>query len=329
MHAAVVAAVDALLLLSMGCASDALCSPTVFYRNCWIRRFPGLLVDLEESQKLGAQFLKYYTENTGQKCSRSCCLRKDVSCNLAVFYYDPVHDSANCLHIHCPALESCVLAPAAGAVLYNITDGLDPDLLVFEQSPPTYLNTRSSSNKWDKVRILKAMNLGKPPTNVISRMLPSIETPPSTTYHSIINTNDTRSSKEPPTDSWARFISLKDSFPSEVNMVSASADAITSLDNKTISPLFVPTDTKLPHMPISSRLNSSQQSLNKTKGHNGRNRTSEGDDATLEGAPGDGILWLVPVALCLSVVFLGCCAVILMWGCCRKQQGQYKPGQRR
>ncbi|XP_004693180.2 PREDICTED: MANSC domain-containing protein 4 [Condylura cristata] len=327
MHSTV--AVGVLLFLSMGCATDALCSPTIFYRNCWIRRFPGLLVDLEESQKLGAQFLKYYTENTGQKCSRSCCLRKEVSCNLAVFYYDPIHDSANCLHIHCPALESCVLAPATGAVLYNITDGLDPDLLVFEQSSPTYLNTRSSSNKWDRVRILKAVNSGKQPNNIISTMLPSIETLPSTTYHLITTTDDTRSSKEMPTDSWARFISFKDSIPTEVNVVSPSTDAINNAGNKTISPLFVPTDRKLSHMPAPTRLNSSQQLPNKTKWHNGRNWTSEGDDATPGGTPGDWILWLVPVALCSAVMFLGCCAAILTWGCCQKQRGQYKPGQRK
>ncbi|KAI5158733.1 Mansc Domain-Containing Protein 4 [Manis pentadactyla] len=334
MHVALVAA-DVTLLLSLGWTSDCLCSPTVFYRDCWIRRFPGLLIDLEESQKLGAQFLKYYAESTGRKCSRSCCLRKDVACNLAVFYHDPAHDNVNCLHVHCPTLESCMLEPGTGAILYNITDGIDPDLLVFGQSPPTYLNTRSSNTR-DRLRILKATNADKQQTTMVNQVLPSGVAPSSTTHHDwLVNTNNTKyseestaESKEFTTDSWARFISLNESIATKVSEMSLSNDFTSSPDNKTISPFFVPTDTKLFHMPIPSQLNSSKQLLNKTKGYNMRNHTPENEDVTPDGAFVTSNTWLVLVALCTSVICLCCCIAILVYACCQKQQSQYKPGQR-
>ncbi|KAM6154006.1 LOW QUALITY PROTEIN: MANSC domain-containing protein 4 [Erethizon dorsatum] len=323
---AAAAAAAALLLLGMCWACAPLCSPAAFYRDCWIRRFPGLLVDLEESQRLGAQFLRYYSESTGQKCSRRCCLSRDVSCNLAVFFHDPIHDNVNCLHVHCPTLQSCILEPGTSAILYNITDGIDPDLLVFRQSPPTYLNTRSSSDRWDRLRILKAMNLHNiQRATKINRVLPSVEAPSSTTPQDlIVNRNNTSSLKELTTDLGASFISLNDSITTKANMVSPSANFINSPFNKTISPFFVPIDTKLPHMRVPLQLNSSKQLLNKTKEYNSRNHTCENDNESSDGASVTSKIWLASVALFTSVIFLCCCVL-----CGPKQQGQYKLGQRK
>lgn len=66
-----------LTVLSLLCRTEARCSPTSYYKNCWIRRFPGIFIDVEESQRRGAQLLKHYQEESALKCSRTCCLTRN------------------------------------------------------------------------------------------------------------------------------------------------------------------------------------------------------------------------------------------------------------
>lgn len=144
-----------LTVLGLLCRTEARCSPTSYYKNCWIRRFPGIFIDVEESERRGAQLLKHYQEESALKCSRTCCLTRNcelfcwvffyitiqnnhkqqikstfainftfslaVSCSLAIFHYDTSQDNVNCFHLHCPTLESCVLSHRVNVVLYNIT----------------------------------------------------------------------------------------------------------------------------------------------------------------------------------------------------------------
>lgn len=169
------------------------------------------------------------------------------------------------------------------------------------------------------------MNLDKQ-TTMINGVLPSTEAPSSTTHQDlVVNTNSTSYSKELTTDFWARFTSRNDSITAKINMVSPNTDFISNPDNKTISPFFVPIDTKLSHMPIPPLLNSSKQFLNKTKGYNSRNHTSANEDEVSVTSKA----WPVSVALCTSVIFLGYCIVILASGCCGKQQGHCKLRQRK
>ncbi|XP_042608896.1 mucin-5AC-like [Cyprinus carpio] len=120
-----------LWILGLICSSDSSCSPTSYYKSCWIRRYPGLYVDIEESQRRGAHILKLYHEESAVKCSRACCLTRNFSCNLAVFHFNTTQDSVNCFHLQCPNLESCIPRHRGNVILYNVTKGVDPDLLVF------------------------------------------------------------------------------------------------------------------------------------------------------------------------------------------------------
>uniref|UniRef100_A0A672TXK4 MANSC domain containing 4 n=1 Tax=Strigops habroptila TaxID=2489341 RepID=A0A672TXK4_STRHB len=305
-----VAVAEVLLVLGLAVESDSLCSPTTFYKNCWIRRFPGLLIDLQESQKRGAQVLKIYEEVSPQQCSRTCCLLRNVSCNLAIFYHGAINENMNCLHISCPALESCILKAKINVILYNITTGIDPDLLIFEKLTSKQPKTHSSPSKYERQNSTKTTEWeGCQHHNATSSSL-LLQTASSTASHGLTANTYTSSTSLTRTST------------------SVSTKSITSSDKKPVySTLISKSAEVLSHVATPPRLNSSKQHLNETKGYSGRNYTSDNEAPAWEAAALG--VWLIPVILCSSLIFLCCCTVAFTAGRCSNRRGQYKPIRRR
>ncbi|XP_069084278.1 MANSC domain-containing protein 4 isoform X2 [Pleurodeles waltl] len=280
-------AVAALLgALSLAWRSDCLCSPTAFYHNCWIRRFPGLLLDLQESQRRGARVLRRYWESTAQQCGRTCCLlRNGVDPDLLVFERMSFKDlnprssfpkwerqnsskTAEC--------EKCQHAQLTSMTLSLQTSPLSPtgetDRSLNHDGSGTVQKMRLTTDSWQP---------SVPHSHVIEQTLVSSEGTKWTT--------------------------------SSVNPVPFST--LTSSDNKSLS-----------QMPNLAHLNSSKQHLNETKGYSGRNQSTDsehgGHKPVWIGASGK---WLLPVVLCCSITFVCCCGLLLAVGHRRKRTGHYRP----
>ncbi|KAM9578310.1 MANSC domain-containing protein 4 [Guaruba guarouba] len=324
-----VAIAEVLLVLGLAVESDSLCSPTTFYKNCWIRRFPGLLIDLQESQKRGAQVLKIYEEVSPQQCSRTCCLLRNVSCNLAVFYHGALHKNTNCLHISCPALESCILKAKINVILYNITTGIDPDLLIFEKLTSKELHF--SPSKYERQNTTKTTEWERCQHHNATSSSQLLQTPSSTTSHGFIANTYTFSTSLTVQNTEVTTYSSAETFPPDDHFAkrtstSVSTMSITSSDKPVHSTLISRSAEVLSYMPP-SRLNSSKQHLNETKGYSGRNYTSDNEAPAWEAAALG--VWLVPIILCSSLIFLCCCTVAFTARCCSNRRGQYKPIRRR
>ncbi|NXX05107.1 MANS4 protein, partial [Larus smithsonianus] len=257
-----------------------------------------------------------------------------VSCNLAVFYHGPINENMNCLHMSCPALESCILKARINVILYNITTGIDPDLLIFEKLTSKEPNTHSSPNKYERQSSTKATEWQRCQHHNTTSSSLLLQAPPSTTSHSLTANPYTSSTnlmvKKTETTTYSReeTFPLDDQFPKRTSTASVSTESITSSDKKTVpSTLLSKSDEEASHMPTPPRLNSSKQHLNETKGYSGRNYTSDNEAPAWEAAALG--VWLIPVVLCASLIFLCCCTVAFTAGRCRNRTGQYKPIRRR
>ncbi|NWS25682.1 MANS4 protein, partial [Polioptila caerulea] len=314
-----------LLLLALAGESQCLCSPTAFYRNCWIRRFPGLLVDLRESQRRGAQLLKGYAEISPQQCSRTCCLLRNVSCNLAVFYHGAIHENRNCLHMSCPALESCILKAGVDVILYNITTGIDPDLLIFEKLKSQEPNSYSSVSKSERQHSTKTPEWGRcQHHNSTTSGSPLLRAPAAATSQGLpANTH---------TPTWSLTVqrtegtaySRAEASPADIAFAKRTSSRSETSSDKTAHSALSPKPAEvLSHVPTPPRLNSSKQHLNETKGYSGRNSSSDNEAAAWEAAALG--VWLIPVVLCCSLLCLCCCTVALTAGRCSYRRGHYQP----
>ncbi|NXM71966.1 MANS4 protein, partial [Serilophus lunatus] len=325
--ALLVAVAEVLLFLGLAVESNSLCSPTAFYKNCWIRRFPGLLVDLQESHKRGAQLLKVYAEVSAQQCSRTCCLLRNVSCNLAVFYHGAIHETMNCLHMSCPALESCILKAGINVILYNITTGIDPDLLIFEKTTSKEPNIHSFPSKYGRQNSTRTTEWERCQHHNATSSPLLLQAPASTTSHGLTANTYTSSIKTPQKVKKPQVTtsSKLETFPTHDH--SAKRTSTSSGKKTEHSPLISKSAEGLSHMPTPPRLNSSKHHFNETKGYSGKNSTSDNEAPAWEAAALG--VWLIPVVLCSSLLCLCCCTVALTTGRCSNRRGQYKPIRRR
>uniref|UniRef100_A0A8C6Y0S5 MANSC domain containing 4 n=1 Tax=Naja naja TaxID=35670 RepID=A0A8C6Y0S5_NAJNA len=317
-----------------GKKSEGLCSPTTFYKNCWIRRFPGLSVDLQHSQKQGAHILNIYAASTAGQCSRACCVLKDVSCNLAVFYYKTnIHD-VNCIHMYCPVLESCIVKPTSSVILYNITPGVDPDLLVFKKLSFKDINTRSSFNKWGRHGGARVADLVTDQDDLSSPRFLFLEASSPTTAPKPDIDRTSRSSavdaalKNSPVTLMVAASAMDHSMKAAEILPGRNTSTTTSDEDKA-SPVSVPAPIRMASLSPSGVLPNNSKPLNETKVYSGRNNSSddEGQRPTQETA-GRGA-WFPLIVLCSLLAFTCCCcccSIFLATGW--KRRGRYKPRQK-
>ncbi|NWQ63595.1 MANS4 protein, partial [Neopipo cinnamomea] len=321
---------ELLVVLGLALESGSLCSPTAFYKNCWIRRFPGLRLDLRESQRRGARMVKVYAEVSPQQCSRTCCLLGNVSCNLAVFYHEAIHKNMNCLHMSCPALESCILKAGINVILYNITTGADPDLLIFEKLTSKGPNIHSSPSEHERRNSTRTTEGERCQHHSATPGSPLLQAAASTTSHGSTANTDTSSTSlklqknQATTYSRAETFPTGDHFARRASPTSASTGRTAGSDERSERSAWTSRSTSgASHVPTPPRLNGSKQHWNETKGYGGRNSTAENEGNAWE-ASALGV-WLIPVVLCSSLLCLCCCTVALTAGRCGNTRGHYRP----
>ncbi|KAM6960685.1 MANSC domain-containing protein 4 [Aplochiton taeniatus] len=330
---------------------ESKCSATSYYKNCWIRRFPGTFIDIGESQRRGAQLLKFYQEETALKCSRTCCLTRNFSCNLAIFHYDTTRENVNCYHMNCPKLDSCIFSHRSNVILYNITKGVDPDLLVFGKHFMS--NVRAQPNLFSRVNISEPLasdkrHFNRPPLPQVATLTlmqitknPSKgkSLPPATTQGSSKPSKQAPSSHTASTT--AEYLAGKTQASSKANLENKTTKTSLPIITTTLAPFILIATSLSLHTspPISlismarpANMGSSKQNPNDTKGYLVRNHTAD-QEISSEGTTGWDVAihtLVVAVATCTTVLLSCCCSFLLVarWRGRKKRKGCYKTAWR-
>uniref|UniRef100_A0A8C3A7K2 Seven cysteines N-terminal domain-containing protein n=1 Tax=Cyclopterus lumpus TaxID=8103 RepID=A0A8C3A7K2_CYCLU len=300
-----------------------------------------------------SQLLKSYQEETALTCSRTCCLTRNFSCNLAIFHYDTTQE--NCFHLHCPTLESCILSHRGNAVLVVTPEvfvfvGVDPDLLVFGKyfssnvrvlplhysrgnaSEPLPSDKRQFMHPPPPAALpLTSAPTVKPPTTA-SRVLPTTTTTqPGTRQPSTLPTTTAPLSSTPETllttSTTSRAHSSTTPPSSSATAALSSASSATSAQPST-SPTHhhhhhTTTTSQLATSPptptgLLASVEGSEQYPNGTAGSSGRNHTAGSDEG--QGVSGeDDLEGLGPgwhVAAHTLLVAVAICVTVLLSCCC-------------
>ncbi|XP_066580484.1 MANSC domain-containing protein 4 [Amia ocellicauda] len=326
-----------LFLLGLLCGAEAKCSPTTFYKSCWIRRFPGVFIDVLQSQGRGAQLLGVSQEDSALRCSRTCCLASNASCNLAVFHYETVQSSVNCFHLNCPTLESCILKRRSNVILYNITKGVDPDLLVFgkhfSSSLRLWPNLSSSKLNFSESSSTDKRHFHRPPfPSSLTQTSPGSQgrtLPQSTDWETRSTTSTAFVSVA--TRETTSVSNAVDTFSTEV-AVGHSRETSTANIYPGPPVHFTagsPATKPYSNIAILAHFDSSKQYPNDTKGYVSRNHTSEDEPGSLTPVwdIATGTL-LVPVVICSSILLACCCTVLFAVGWRSRKRGHYRTSWR-
>uniref|UniRef100_H3A742 Seven cysteines N-terminal domain-containing protein n=1 Tax=Latimeria chalumnae TaxID=7897 RepID=H3A742_LATCH len=316
-----------LLILGVLSRSEAKCSSTTFYKNCWIRPFPGILIDLVESQKRGAQLLKFYRESTAQQCSKTCCLTQNaVSEQFKMYYDDSFYKILLCIHIYCICVCVIIIHPGWSLSLSALPIGVDPDLLVFGKYPVK--NEESSLLSWTKLpsRFNDSEGPGSEKRHYNRRPFPTLSSTADSQLATHKGFESSSTSRRGPVENPIDSVTLEAGVTRELPAtLDHTHEASISRERAILlSPVTVTKPLPEAHNP--AHLNGSKQHPNETKGTTGKNQTSD-DETGVEKPSWELVpsVLLVPIVLCTLVSFLCCFIVFFAASHQRRKRGYYKP----